>query len=65
LRLLLACGAAAGFASAYDAPLSAAIFIVEIVYGTLVIRRLGPLMVASVMNERLKSGDVTVSHSRR
>jgi H+/Cl- antiporter ClcA len=48
LRLLLACGAAAGFASAYDAPLSGAIFIAEIVYGTLAIRRLGPLMVASV-----------------
>jgi len=49
LRLLLACGAAAGFASAYDAPLSAAIFIAEILYGTLAIRRLGPLMVASVI----------------
>jgi chloride channel protein, CIC family len=49
LRLLLACGAAAGFASAYDAALSGAIFIAEIVYGTLVIRRLGPLMVASVL----------------
>jgi CIC family chloride channel protein len=48
LRLLLACGAAAGFASAYDAALSGAIFIAEIVYGTLAIRRLGPLMVASV-----------------
>jgi chloride channel protein, CIC family len=50
LRLLLACGAAAGFAAAYDAALSGAIFIAEIVYGTLVIRRLGPLMVASVMS---------------
>jgi CIC family chloride channel protein len=49
LRLLLACGAAAGFASAYDAALSGAIFIAEIVYGTLAIRRLGPLMVASVV----------------
>lgn len=49
LRLLLACGAAAGFASAYDAALSGAIFISEIVYGTLAIRRLGPLMVASVV----------------
>ena len=48
LRLLLACGAAAGFASAYDAALSGAIFIAEVVYGTLLIRRLGPLMVASV-----------------
>ena len=51
LRLLLACGAAAGFASAYDAALSGAIFIAEIVYGTLAIRRLGPLMVASVVAE--------------
>jgi chloride channel protein, CIC family len=48
LRLLVACGAAAGFASAYDAALSGAIFIAEVVYGTLLIRRLGPLMVASV-----------------
>jgi chloride channel protein, CIC family len=54
LRLLLACGAAAGFASAYDAALSGAIFIAEVVYGTLLIRRLGPLMVASV------SANVTV-----
>ncbi len=50
LRLLLACGAAAGFAAAYDAALSGAIFIAEIVYGTLAIRRLGPLMVASVIS---------------
>ena len=50
LRLLLACGAAAGFAAAYDAALSGAIFIAEIVYGTLTIRRLGPLMVASVIS---------------
>jgi H+/Cl- antiporter ClcA len=49
LRLLLACGAAAGFASAYDAALSGAIFIAEVVYGTLQIRKLGPLMVASVI----------------
>jgi CIC family chloride channel protein len=48
LRLLLACGAAAGFASAYGAALSGAIFIAEVVYGRLLIRRLGPLMVASV-----------------
>jgi len=39
---LLACGAAAGFASAYDAALSGAIFVAELVYGTLVIRRQFP-----------------------
>ena len=33
---------AAGFASAYDAALSGAIFIAELVYGTLVIRRQFP-----------------------
>lgn len=38
-------------ASAYDAALSGATFIAEIVYGTLAIRRLGPLMVASVVTE--------------
>ena len=37
---LLARAAAAGFASAYDAALSGAIFIAEVVYGRLVIRRL-------------------------
>jgi H+/Cl- antiporter ClcA len=39
---LLACGAAAGFASAYEAALSGAIFMAELVYGTLVIRRQFP-----------------------
>src|SRR6516164_7547312 len=34
---LLACGAAVGLASAYDAALSGAIFIAEVVYRTLVI----------------------------
>lgn len=47
LRLLVACGAAAGVASAYGAPLAGAIFVAEIVLGSMSIQTLGPLLVAS------------------
>lgn len=48
LRLLVACGGAAGMASAYNTPLGAAIFIAEVVLQSLAIEALGPLVVASV-----------------
>lgn len=47
LRLLVACGAAAGVASAYGAPLAGAIFVAEIVLGVVNIQTLGPLLIAS------------------
>ena len=48
LRLLVACGAAAGVSSAYNTPLAATLFIAEVVLGTMTIDIHSPLMIASV-----------------
>lgn len=49
LRLLVACGAAAGITSAYNAPIAGAFFVAEIVLGALVMESFGPVVVASVV----------------
>jgi CIC family chloride channel protein len=49
LRLLVACGAAAGITAAYNAPIASAFFVTEIVLGSIVMDSLGPIMIASVV----------------
>jgi CIC family chloride channel protein len=49
LRLFVACGAAAGIACAYNAPLTGAFFVAEIVLGSIAMESIGPLIVTSVV----------------
>lgn len=49
MRTLVACGAAAGLASAFNAPLAGAMFAVEIILGDFGISGFMPIIVASVM----------------
>ena len=48
LRLMVACGGAAGIAAAYNAPISGALFVSEIILGSIAMETFGPLVVASV-----------------
>jgi len=50
LRTIVACGAAAGLTSAYGAPFASAFFVSEIVLGSVVAERMGPLIVAAVVS---------------
>ncbi|MBC8749392.1 ClcB-like voltage-gated chloride channel protein [Paraburkholderia podalyriae] len=49
LRLLVACGAAAGITSAYSAPIAGAFFVTEIVLGSIAMESFGPVLVAAVV----------------
>ncbi|MFT0533535.1 ClcB-like voltage-gated chloride channel protein [Castellaniella hirudinis] len=49
LRLLAACGAAAGVSAAYGAPLAGAVFVGEIILGAMSFQNFGPLLVASAV----------------
>ncbi len=49
MRTLVACGAAAGITSVYNAPIAGAFFVAEIVLGSIVAERMPPLIMASVI----------------
>ncbi|WP_233810163.1 ClcB-like voltage-gated chloride channel protein [Paraburkholderia sp. HP33-1] len=49
VRTMVACGAAAGIASAYSAPIASAFFVAEIVLGSVVAERMAPLIISSVV----------------
>ncbi len=47
-RVLIGCGAAAGMAAAYNTPIGAAMFVMEIVHGSFALEIFGPVVLASV-----------------
>jgi chloride channel protein, CIC family len=47
LRLMIACGAAGGIAAVYDVTVAAALFVAEILLGSIAVESLGPLLMAS------------------
>lgn len=50
LSVLIACGAAAGMAGAYNAPIGAAMFVMEVILGSFVMEQFAPVMVSSVLS---------------
>lgn len=48
-KLWIACGASAGMASAYHAPLAGSLFIAEILFGTFLLTSLGPVIISAVV----------------
>lgn len=49
LRLLVACGAAAGIGAAYNAPIGGAVFAAQVVLGNFSMHLFGPLVFSSVV----------------
>jgi CIC family chloride channel protein len=49
-QVVLASGVAAGFAAAYDAPMAATLFVIEVVTGVVVLEAAVPILLASVIS---------------
>lgn len=50
VKILLACGAAGGMAAAYNAPIGATMFAMEILVGSFALELFGPMIVCSVLS---------------
>src|SRR5205814_2861358 len=62
-RLLTGCGIAAGLACAYNTPVGAALFTIEILFGSFALETFAPLVLASIVSTlltRATFGDVPV-----
>jgi len=57
-RVLIACGTAAGFAAAYNTPLSAVLFVVEVVTGVIVLEAILPVLIATTISTLLTRASV-------
>ena len=65
VRILTACGMAAGVAGAYNTPITATLFVLEVVVGSFAMRIFGPAVVSAVTSTvvvRLLLGDEPVFH---
>jgi CIC family chloride channel protein len=50
VRMLLACGAAGGIAAAYNVPIGASVFAMEVLLGTFALELFGPIIICSVIS---------------
>ena len=55
-RILMGCGMAAGMAAAYNTPIGASLFVMEVIIGNFAMEIFGPLVVAAVVSTLLTRG---------
>ncbi|MBZ5637530.1 MAG: chloride channel protein [Acidobacteriia bacterium] len=55
-RILIGCGVASGMAAAYNAPIGAALFVMEVIHGNFALDVFGPVVLASITATLLSRG---------